>query len=163
MIQTSANVSRPPLDAARTPNAQPRENRQCASAASQRFTDRLARLDCECDRHRLQLNRYLADPAGELERHSVRPGHGRAFAQTDISALIRRKRYWTVSGHLCRCGLLRCDESHQRSNSYLEERVRAFPGLVQSVRSLRPAQSPEVHALYAPFFLGSDRGCNCQK
>jgi hypothetical protein len=74
------------------------------------------------------------------------------------------KGYWTVSGHLCRCGLLRCDESHrQRRNSYLEERVSEFPELIQSVRSLQPAQSPEVHTLYAPFFLGSDRGCNCQK
>ena len=164
MMQTSANVSRPPLDAAWTCKDQPGENSQCASTASQRFTDGLVRLDCDCGCHRLQLNRYLADLAGELERHRVRPGHGCTFAQTDISALVRRKSYWAVSGHLCRCGLLRCDESHrQRSNSYLEERVREFPELVQSVRSLQPAQSPEVHALYAAFFLGSDRGCNCQK
>ena len=67
------------------------------------------------------------------------------------------------NSHLCRCGLLRCDESHrQRSNSYLEERVREFPELVQSVRSVQPAQSQGPRTLCG-IFLGSDRGCNCQK
>ena len=85
--------------------------------------------DRDCGSRRLQLNRYLADLAGELEGHSVRPGHGLTFAYTHISALVRRKRHWAVSGHLCRCGLLRCDESdRQPSNSYLE-RVREFPEL----------------------------------
>jgi hypothetical protein len=60
-MQTSANVSRPPPDAALTRKDQPGENRQCAGAASRRFTDRPARLDCDCGRQRLQLNRYLAE------------------------------------------------------------------------------------------------------
>ena len=60
----------------------------------------------------------------------MRPGHGLTFAYTGISALGLRKRYWAVSGHLCRCELLRRDESdRQPSNSYLEERVREFPEL----------------------------------
>ena len=47
-MQTSANVSRPPLDAARTPKDQPGENSQFASTASQRFTGGLVRLNCDC-------------------------------------------------------------------------------------------------------------------
>jgi len=42
MMQTSANVSRPPLDAAPTCKDQPGENSQSASTASQRFTDRFS-------------------------------------------------------------------------------------------------------------------------
>jgi len=47
-MQTSANVSRPPLDAAPTCKDQPGENSQSASTASQRFTGGLVRLNCDC-------------------------------------------------------------------------------------------------------------------
>ena len=47
-MQTSANVSRPPLDAAPTFKDQPAENSQSASTASQRFTGGLVRLNCDC-------------------------------------------------------------------------------------------------------------------
>jgi len=64
MMPTSSNVCRPPLDAAWTRRDPRGENGQFAGTDSQRFTDRLVRLDCDC--HRLQLNRYLADLAANL-------------------------------------------------------------------------------------------------
>src|SRR5688572_10714809 len=36
-----------------------------------------------CGCRRLQLNRYLADLAGELEGHKVRPRHGPTFAYSE--------------------------------------------------------------------------------
>ena len=128
-MQTSANVSHPPLDAARTCKYQPGENNQSASTVSQRCTDRFVRLDSDCGCHRLRLNRYLADLADEFDGHSVRSGHGVTFAYTDTRPSSAEKDIGRCPVTY-RCGLLRCDEFHrQPSNSYLEERVREFLNL----------------------------------
>lgn len=87
-MQTSVNVSRPPLDAAPACKNQSGDNGQSAGTASQRFTDRLVRLDS--DRHRLQLDRYLDDLTGEPGGHTVRLGRGLTFAYTIISVLVCR-------------------------------------------------------------------------
>jgi hypothetical protein len=81
-MQTSVNVSRPPLDAARTSKNQPGENSH------------------------------------------LRPGIVAATSPTASEVIVTSKNECV-----------------------------SFPELVQSVRSLQPAQSPEVHALYAAFFL----------
>ena len=86
-MQTSANVSRPPLV---TYKDQPGENSQSASTASQRFTDSFGSLDRDCGYHRLNSIVTFAYLAGELETHRVRPGHG-PFAYTDIIASSANK------------------------------------------------------------------------
>ena len=41
----------------------------------------------------------------------MRSGHGPSLAYTDVSAPVRRKRYWPAFGHLYRGGSSRCDGS----------------------------------------------------
>ena len=108
----------------------PGENSQSASTASQRFNDRIVRLGCDCGCRRLQLSRYLADLAVELEGHRVRPSHGLTFAYTDISALVRRKDMGLCPATSAGADCCAFDASNrQPSNSYFEGRVREFPEL----------------------------------
>lgn len=162
-MPTSSNASRPLLDATRTCRDPHGENGQFAGTASQRLTDRLVPLNCDCGCHRLNLDRYPADPGVNLNGTEYGGGLAVLSFTPKIGTPRPPEKKLAVPGHLRRCGSSHCCKSHRKPNIVTSKNeCGSFPNLANLFVHVDRHNHPRS-AHSTRYFLGSGRGCNCQK